>query len=73
MTDALVKGDRVEIRGLGSFTVKRYTGIDPSILARAMGKIYPNDIILGHIIANPDGIEMATAVFTDFARFETEV
>ncbi len=26
MTDALVKGDRVEIRGLGSFKVKRYRG-----------------------------------------------
>ena len=26
MTDALVKGDRVEIRGLGSFRVKRYKG-----------------------------------------------
>ncbi len=36
-------------------------GIDPAILARAIrGKIYPSDIILGHIIANPDGIEMAT-------------
>ena len=35
--------------------------IDPAILARAIrGKIYPNDIILAHIIANPDGIEMAT-------------
>jgi len=36
-------------------------GIDPAILARAIrGKIYPSDIILAHIIANPDGIEMAT-------------
>jgi len=36
-------------------------GIDPAILARVIrGKIYPSDIILGHIIANPDGIEMAT-------------
>jgi len=36
-------------------------GIDPAILARAIrGKIYPSDIILGHIIANPNGIEMAT-------------
>ena len=35
--------------------------IDPAILARAIrGKIYPTDIILAHIIANPDGIEMAT-------------
>jgi len=36
-------------------------GIDPAILARAVrGKIYPNDIILAHIIANPDGIDMNT-------------
>jgi len=36
-------------------------GIDPAILARAIrGKIYPSDIILGHIIANPDGIDMNT-------------
>jgi len=36
-------------------------GIDPAILARAIrGKIYPNDIILAHIIANPDGIDMNT-------------
>lgn len=35
--------------------------IDPAILARVIrGKIYPSDIILGHIISNPDGIEMAT-------------
>ena len=36
-------------------------GIDPAILARAIrGKIYPNDIILAHIIANPDGIDLNT-------------
>ena len=36
-------------------------GIDPAILARAIrGKIYPSDIILAHIIANPDGIDMNT-------------
>ena len=35
--------------------------IDPAILARVIGeKICPTDIILGHIITNPDGIEMAT-------------
>jgi len=39
--------------------LSRIPGIDPAILARAIrGKIYPNDIILGHIIANPDGIDM---------------
>ena len=41
--------------------LREVPGIDPAILARAIrGKIYPNDIILAHIIANPDGIEMAT-------------
>ena len=38
-------------------------GIDPAILARAIrGKIYPSDIILGHIIANPDGIDINTLI-----------
>jgi hypothetical protein len=41
--------------------LRKVPGIDPAILARAIrGKIYPSDIILAHIIANPDGIEMAT-------------
>ena len=40
---------------------KEILGIDPAILARVIwGKIYPSDIVLGYIIANPDGIEMAT-------------
>ncbi len=35
--------------------------IDPAILACAIrGKIYPRDIILGYIIASPDGIDMNT-------------
>ena len=35
--------------------------IDPAILARAIrGKIYPIDIVLGYIIANPDGIDINT-------------
>jgi len=35
--------------------------IDPAILARVIrGKIYPRDIILGYIIASPDGIDMNT-------------
>ena len=35
--------------------------IDPTVLARVIrGKIYPTDIILGHIIANPDGIDINT-------------
>ncbi len=35
--------------------------IDPAILARVIrGKIYPTDIIFGHIIANPDGIDINT-------------
>ena len=37
--------------------------IDPAILARAIrAKIYPTDIIFGHIIANPDGIDINTLV-----------
>jgi len=41
--------------------LKEILGIDPSILARAIrGKIYPTDIIFGHIIANPDGIDINT-------------
>ena len=35
--------------------------IDPAILAGVIrGKIYPRDIILGYIIASPDGIDMNT-------------
>lgn len=38
-----------------------HPGIDPAIVARAIrGKIYPTDIIFGHIIANPDGIDINT-------------
>jgi hypothetical protein len=41
--------------------LSEFSEIDPAILARVIrGKIYPSDIILAHIIANPDGIEMAT-------------
>ena len=41
--------------------LSEFPEIDPAILARVIrGKIYPSDIILAHIIANPDGIEMAT-------------
>jgi len=41
--------------------LREVPGIDPAIVARAIrGKIYPSDIILAHIIANPAGIEMAT-------------
>ena len=41
--------------------LKEILGIDPSILASVIrGKIYPTDIILGHIIANPDGIDINT-------------
>ena len=40
---------------------KEILGIDPSILARVIGgKICPTDIILGHIITNPDGIDINT-------------
>ncbi len=35
--------------------------IDPVVLAHAIrGKIYPTDIIFGHIIASPDGIDINT-------------
>jgi len=35
--------------------------IDPVVLAHAIrGKIYPTDILLGHIISNPDGIDINT-------------
>ena len=41
--------------------LSEFPEIDPAILARVIrGKIYPSDIVLAHIIANPDGIEMAT-------------
>ena len=41
--------------------LSEFPEIDPAILARVIrGKIYPSDIVLGHIISNPDGIEMAT-------------
>jgi len=37
--------------------------IDPAILARVIReKICPTDIILGHIITNPDGIDINTLV-----------
>ena len=40
---------------------KETLGIDPAILARVIGgKICPTDIILGHIITNPDGIDINT-------------
>jgi hypothetical protein len=41
--------------------LRKVLGIDPAILARAIrGKIYPSDIVLGYIIANPDGIDINT-------------
>ena len=41
--------------------LKQIRKIDPAILARAIrGKIYSTDIIFGHIIANPDGIDINT-------------
>ena len=48
-----LKNQRVEL--------SEFLEIDPTILARVIrGKMYPSDIVLGYIIANPDGIEMAT-------------
>ena len=41
--------------------LSEFLEIDPAILARVIrGKIYPTDIIFGHIIANPDGIDINT-------------
>ena len=41
--------------------LSEFLEIDPAILARAIrGKIYPRDMILGYIIASPDGIDMNT-------------
>ncbi len=45
MTETLVKGDNVEIRGFGSFTVKHYdpytgrnpkTGMEPKVIAKKL-------------------------------------
>jgi len=41
--------------------LSKFSEIDPAILARVIrGKIYPSDIVLGYIIANPDGIDINT-------------
>lgn len=41
--------------------LSKFPEIDPAILARVIrGKIYPTDIILGHIITHPDGIDINT-------------
>ena len=41
--------------------LSEFPEIEPAILARVIrGKIYPRDIILGYIIASPDGIDMNT-------------
>jgi len=41
--------------------LSEFLEIDPAILARVIGeKICPTDIILGHIITNPDGIDINT-------------
>jgi len=76
-TDRITK--RVEKIGKAQKTKKAKTvefrdvpGIDPAILARAIrGKIYPNDIILAHIIANPDGIEMAVLEKKTGLKYDT--
>jgi hypothetical protein len=44
-----------------SIELSEFPLIDPGILARVIGeKICPTDIILGHIITNPDGIDINT-------------
>ena len=52
--------------------LREVPGIDPGILARAIrGKIYPSDIVLGYIIANSDGIEMATLEKKTGLKYDT--
>ncbi len=52
--------------------LRKVLGIDPAILARVIrGKIYPSDIVLGYIIANPDGIEMATLEKKTGLKYDT--
>ena len=46
--------------------------IDPAILARVIRrKIYPTDIILAHIIANPDGIDINTLEKKTGLKYDT--
>jgi len=52
--------------------LSEFPGIDPAILARVIrGKIYPSDIVLAHIIANPDGIDMATLEKKTGLKYDT--
>jgi DNA-binding IscR family transcriptional regulator len=52
--------------------LSEFLEIDPAILARVIrGKIYPSDIVLGFIIANPDGIEMATLEKKTGLKYDT--
>lgn len=52
--------------------LREFPEIDPAIVARVIrGKIYPTDIIFGHIIANPDGIEMATLEKKTGLKYDT--
>ena len=52
--------------------LSEFLEIDPAILARVIrGKIYPSDIVLGHIISNPDGIEMATLEKKTGLKYDT--
>jgi hypothetical protein len=52
--------------------LSEFLEIGPAILARVIrGKIYPSDIVLGFIIANPDGIEMATLEKKTGLKYDT--
>ena len=52
--------------------LREFPKIDPAILARAIrGKIYPNDIVLAHIISNPDGIEIVTLEKKTKLKYDT--
>ncbi len=62
MTDALVKGDRVEIRGLGSFKVKHYdgyTGRNPKTewsYTFESGNTYNSDGTWSYKLGGQDGV-----------------
>ena len=50
-----------ETEKIRSVELGEFPDIDPAILARVIrGKIYTNDIILGHIFSNPGGIDINT-------------
>ena len=47
-------------KGLKAKKLREGTEIDPVLAHAIRRKIYPSDIVLAHIIANRDGIDLAT-------------